>query len=517
MSPRIAHLIDLLDHAVDIDAERVAVTVDGEDMTYTELAAASTTIARGLRALGVERGDRVAVWLPNSPQWIAILLGCARLEAVAVPINTWYRSRELGHVLARSGARVLFTQERFLRQDYGQMLSEVAEASTNPLGRLDHIVCLSGHIDRAMPFGELTALSGPLPADQPDPDAAFLMSFTSGTTSSPKGALLTQRGITTNAVAFAERLEVGPGAAVYCAVPFFHVAGLAFATLCAMSVGGTLVANGRFTGSAAWKAIAEHGCAHTGGFEAIYHALLDAQPPVPVRTLRSAWWGGGPPALFTRVEQALGARLMNLYGLTEASGNVTSTPLSWTAEQRAGSEGVGLNGASVRIVDNNHRSVPTGVTGEICVSSATIMLGYHDDPDATRQALLPVGHLMTGDLGHLDPDGNLHFSGRRKDMIKVGGENVSPQEIEAALGEFPEIIEVAVIGIPDTKYGEVPVAFARTIDGVTADEVLDRLRGTIASFKMPRRLTIVDEFPRSSTGKIQKTRLRSSPPDGLAR
>lgn len=501
-------LVDVLDQQVARNPDHRAMVIDGDSMTYRELDELSDRVVDVLRHLDVGVGDRVAIWLPNRPEWIAILLGCAKLGALAVPVNTWYKERELRFVLAKSEAKVVFTQQRFLGQNFAEM---IGVATADPSIGHPHVISIDGEIPGASLLRDLIPAvpAGDGERIRIEPDAPFLMSFTSGTTSFPKGALLTQRGIASNSVAFAERFEVGEGTSLYCTVPFFHVAGLAFTTLCAFVHGGTLVASGRFTGPAAWEAIYEHGCTHTGGFEAIFHALMDAQPAdAALSPLTAAWWGGGPPAFFDRVETGLGLKLMNLYGLTEASGNVTSTPLNWTAKERAASQGIGLDGAEVTIVDGGGLSVGAGVIGEICVVSRGLMLGYFGDPEATARALPPDGSLRTGDLGYLDEAGNLHFVGRTKDMIKVGGENVSASEVEAALSEFPGVVEVAVVGVPHAKYGEVPVAYLRAKGALDPTEILSRLRESIASFKVPDRLVVVADFPRSSTGKIVKAQLR---------
>lgn len=480
-------------------------------MTYRDLDEFSDAVGRGMTAHGVARGDRVAIWLPNRPEWIGILLACAKRGVVVVPVNTWFRTRELDFVLQKSGSRMIFTQERFLGQDFGAMLTGSDRGALT-------VVCIEGRIDSAIDVAELLIEDADEVVQEVDPGAEFLMSFTSGTTSFPKGAMVSQAGLATNAWAFTRRLEVEAQTSIYCPVPFFHLAGLNFGVLSAFAVVGTVVANGRFTGPDAWQAIEEFGCTHTGGYEAIYHSLLDASPDGAVRTLRTVWWGGGPPALFERVERSFGATVMNAYGLTEASGNVTATPLDWSLQKRATSEGTGVNGATIEIVDPDGQLLGPDEVGEICVRSPTLMLGYYSDEEATARALRPDGRLWTGDSGFLDTGGSLHFRGRSKDMIKVGGENVAPSDLEAVLlEEFSEVVEAAVLGIPDERYGEVPIAFVRLRAELTIETMQTHLRGIIASFKIPRRLVVVDEFPRSSTGKIMKAELRRSLDDDQER
>lgn len=494
--------------------DRVAIHVDGAELTYSELAAAIEHLARSLRANGLKKGDRVAVLLPNCPEWLSIALACARAELVLVPVNTWYKLRELEFVLTQSGARALITQSGFLAQNYAEMLSTIRDmtggAGETGIASIDLLISMDDQLPGAISLSALDEQGRDLPAlEEPSTDVPYVISYTSGTTSFPKGALLTQDGLATNARAFAVRLGVEEGASTYCAVPFFHVAGFSFAALAALSHRGTVVANARFTGAEAWSAIEQFACRHVGGFEAIFHTLIESRPDNAGASLKSAWWGGGPPAFFAEVEDSLGARLMNLYGLTEASGNVTSTPLEWNVADRCESEGIGLAGATVDIVDDAGHPLEARAVGEIRVHSETVMLGYHNDEDATAKAIDSKGRLLTGDLGMLDERGRLHYVGRSKDMIKVGGENVSPSEIEAVISEMVEVSEVAVVGMPDPRYGEVPVAFVRFLsEPVPQTELIARLRTQIASFKMPHRVIEISEFPRTSTGKVLKTRLR---------
>lgn len=521
---------DLLSWAANGAPERDVLICDGESLTYSELDERASAVAHGLLQRGLDPGDHVGVWLPNGADWLVAVFGAARAGMVVVPINTWFKSSEFTYVLGHSDVRALFVRERFLGQDYAAMVAaaigpqagaERGRVASEAFPDLRLLVSTEGDVEGATPLAELTARVAQTASElgssgSPRPESAAFMGYTSGTTAFPKGALVSHRGLVRDAAHFAARLEVGEGSRYFCPVPFFHIAGFGFVVLAALTRQATIVTTSRFNAERAWEEIVRHSCAHTGGFEVIFQDLL-VHRPLADSPLTSAWWAGGPPALFREVEQTLGVRLMNAYGLTEASGNATATPLDWPLEDRISLNGVPHDGVHVQVVDPLTREpLPDGSVGEIRVSGWGTMLGYYKNAEATARALDEDGWLHTGDLGLIGDRGALVYLGRNRDMIKVGGENVAPSEIEAVMASLPAISEVAVIGVPDERYGEVPIAFARPGQGerMTEQEVISLLREQIASFKVPRRLIWVEDFPRTSTGKVRKTELADRASEG---
>ncbi|OLL72001.1 Long-chain-fatty-acid--CoA ligase [Pseudonocardia sp. Ae168_Ps1] len=506
---------EVLDRAAATAPDAPALVVGEEVTTFSRLRAGARALAGGLRSLGVGPGDHVAVWMPNGEPYVRAFYAAAYAGAVLVPMNTWHTPRELGYCLAQSDARVLLAEPDVPGTDAGAVLAELLPRLGTAEGPVTGFLSpqfpqlRAVVVDDRRLSGAVGSVTGPCP-DPPDPrragDPAYIL-YTSGTTGAAKGVVLPADGVLADATLFGERLGITSGDRYYCPVPLFHAGGAIFVLLAAHVRGAAVVTHTRFDPVRALAAIRRHGCRITGGFEVTHLRLLDAldADPGPV-PLEAAWWVG-PASSCERVEKALGARLMNLYGMTEASGNVTATPLDRPLAERATTMGVVLAERVVEVVDpSSGEPVPAGEAGEIRVSGWGLMSGYYRMPDRAAEKLDERGRLRTGDLGTLDDDGVLRFAGRADDALKVGGENVAPQEVEEVLTGHPAVEEIVVAGVPDPVYGHAVVAAARLRPGAHADGEALRAwaRERLASYKVPRRIAVVDDFPRTSTGKIRR-------------
>lgn len=516
-------IADVLERAAASTPQMTALIVDDRSLTMAELRRRARALATGLRRRGLAPGDHIACWLPNGPEFVECFYAAAYIGAVLVPINTWYGQREFEYVLRQSDARALISLHTWNDTPYAERIITAApelrkarkgiQLSSPGCPRLERVIIAGGELDWAENYeglieAHLDAEAAGTPAS---PQDLALLLYTSGTTASPKAVMSTHGGLLEDAVLLGERMRIPEGSRYFCPAPFFHAGGAVFCLLAGHAFLSCVVANARFTADAAVAQILKHRCNVIGGFDTMYVRMLDAVGEAEPLDLDVGWWATGPAALFERVEERLGLRLVNLYGLTEGSGNVTSTPPEWPVQERASSQGVPLEGREVVIVPTRaERPAAPNEVGEIRVGGWGLMTGYYKDPEATRNAFDSHGRLRTGDLGFLDDRGRLHFVGRGRDKLKVGGENVAPAEIENVCYEHPSVDEIAVVGMDDELYGEVPVAFVKVAAGHELDEDGVRLfvRERLASFKVPRRVHFVQDFPRSSTGKVRKDALR---------
>jgi fatty-acyl-CoA synthase len=511
----VSPVAEVLDRAAAATPDAPALVVGDEVTTFAQLREGARALAGGLRDLGTGPGDHVAVWMPNGEPYVRAFYAAAYAGACLVPMNTWHTARELTYCLAQSDSRVLLVDPAVPGTDPAALLAGLLPELTTGEPR-------RGFVNDTFPQLRALVLDDPrLPGafpsavgDCPAPsgaatDPAYIL-YTSGTTGAAKGVVLSAAGVLADATHFGERLGVAQGDRYYCPVPLFHAGGAIFVLLAAHAQGAAVVTHVRFDADEALRAVRAHGCRITGGFEVTHLKLLEAlgRAPGPV-PLEAAWWVG-PPASAERVEQGLGMRLMNLYGMTEASGNVTATPLDRPADERFTTMGVPLRDRVVEIVDpGTGEPVPRGGIGEIRIADWGVMAGYYRMPERTAEKLDDHGRLRTGDLGTLDDQGVLRFAGRADDALKVGGENVSPQEVEEVLTAHPAVEEVVVAGIPDPVYGHAVVAAARARPGTDPEALRAYAREHLASFKVPRRIALVDDFPRTSTGKIRRREVAS--------
>jgi acyl-CoA synthetase (AMP-forming)/AMP-acid ligase II len=521
-----------LDAAVrHVGPEKVSFFFEGpewrSELTYGDWLRFSDRAAAALIALGVEPGDRVAVASPGGPVWPVMQTACSRAGAILLPLSIRYRRDELAYVLGRAKPKVVIALER-LRQttiveNIRGALDALDESPRPPLVWFtdatapgeDSVAPTPDAGATELSWEQFAGLGVELPGAWPEVDARdpVLLQFTSGTTAFPKGALLSSRA--SNGVAFhlAERMGLREDDVMFSTQPFYHVGGTIGTTLMPLTHRCTMAVPERYRPEVAREIVARYGATVRTGQAAMYAAEL-ADPgfdPDDYRTL-SRGWGAGAPALVDAITGRMGvSELIMAYGLTEAAS--ISTACSWTdpPEVRTRCCGKPLPGIEVLIDGPDGVTDEPGVEGEIRIRGWSLMEGYFEDPAATAEAIDADGFLHTGDVGRLDADGNLHFVDRLKDMIKPGGENVSAAEVERVISELPAVARVAVVGGPDPRLGEVPVAFVELNAGasLSEEELIEFCRREMADFKVPRRALFLDDWPMTESGKVQKNELKA--------
>ncbi len=481
--------------------------VYGEDqrMSYRELADRTDRISSLLWERDIRAGDRVAYLGENSPEFIATLFGCAQIGAVFVPVNTRLAVPEIAHILSDSGARVLIHDPEF-----GERIAQ-AEKRT----RLAHIIQTGAHAPHGMSGLDRllqAAPGGHTDADVGQDDPAAII-YTSGTTGKPKGAILSHGNLTWVALNCVVDYDIVSTDIALMISPLFHVASLGMGALPVMLKGATMVLEKGFEAGRALDLVERYGVTMLSGVPTTYQMLADhpAWPETDVSSLAKLTCGGS--AVPTRILNAFEERGLHFsqgYGMTETSPGATSLAPDKTREKQ-GSVGLPHFFTQVRIADEQGHMVPRGTVGEIEVAGPNVFLGYHGLPDATASAFTDDGWFRSGDLGYLDPDGFLFISDRLKDMIISGGENIYPAEVENLLNDLEGVTGAAVIGIPDDRWGEVPWAVLTVADGAEVDTetVRAHLSGRLAKYKIPKNVVVVDQLPRTASGKVRKADLRA--------
>lgn len=490
--------------------------------------------ARALLALGIQPQEHVGIWATNWPQWVILQFATATVGAVLVNINPAYRVHELEYVLNQADITTLFLTDRFKQSDYFALVQELCpELSSCSLEqrpsarcpRLRHVVSIQ---PRKLPgmrnWQEFLDLAQAVPVSEVHRRAEFLcphdvvnIQYTSGTTGFPKGAMLTHRNLLMNAYYVGERLAFTEQDRLCIPVPFYHCFGCVMGTLMCVIYGATMVVPAEsFDPLATLQAIHQERCTAVYGVPTMFLAELNHPRfgEFDLSSLRTGIMAGSPCPieLMKQVVEKMGCREITIaYGLTEASPVITQTRTTDSLEHRVGTVGQPLPGLEVRIVrPGTWEDVPVGQPGELVVRGHGVMKGYYNKPAETAEVLSPDGWLRTGDLALQTPEGYYRITGRIKDMIIRGGENIYPREIEEFLLTHPKILDAQVVGLPDEKYGEEVSAWIRVRPGMTLteDEVREFCRNRIAHYKIPRYIVFVDEYPTTVTGKIQKFKLR---------
>jgi fatty-acyl-CoA synthase len=475
--------------------------------TYAELFAVAERAARVLAAR-FEPGERIAVWSATRPESLVLTYATALAGLVLVPVNPTLRANEAGHILSSSGAAGVFVQREYRG---GDLLAELERARPTLSGLREHVLLDDWD---AFLAADINAGAGALPEVAPDDIAQIV--YTSGTTGAPKGARLTHRGLTNAARVGAERFGIREGDVYVDPLPLFYVGGQTVA-LEIVQQRATYVMLGAFDPGALLDLLETERATLTVAVPTVLRALLD-DPSLPgrdLRALRSVSSGGAvvPAELVRRVGTEIGASVTIVFGMTECSGFVSQTLLDDTPEDIAETIGPPLPGIETRVVDpDTGVDVTIGEVGELLVRGFNVMAGYHDQPDASADAFAPGGWLRTGDLVTTDGRGYLRIVGRLKDLVVTGAENVYPAEVEAVLHEHPDIANVAVIGLPDERWGESVTAVIIPAPGVDVDPAaLERFANVrLARYKVPRRWIVVDDLPLTASGKVQKHVLRST-------
>ncbi|MBM4068210.1 MAG: AMP-binding protein [Planctomycetes bacterium] len=527
---------DVLERTAAGNANAGAVVFPGcnRSWTYGTFHEQVRQTARGLLAIGVKHGEHVGIWATNWPEWIALQFAAASIGAVLVNVNPAYRAHELEYVLNQADMTTLFLTDRFKSTDYFAILNsvcpELSESVPRALNasrcpRLRHVVSIkeeaqagmlrwSDFIDQGRQTGD-AELEARRRATAPD-DVVNIQ-YTSGTTGFPKGAMLTHRNLLMNAFYVGERLSFGNQDRLCIPVPLYHCFGCVMGTLMCVIHGSAMVLPAEsFDPLATLQAIQDERCTGIYGVPTMFIAQLNHPrfKEFDLSSLRTGIMAGSPCPIevMRAVVHQMGARDITIaYGLTEASPVITQTRATDSLEHRVGTVGTILPGLEVRIVQpGTLQNVVEGQPGELLVRGHGVMKGYYNKPAETAAAITPDGWLRSGDLAQRTADGFYRITGRIKDMIIRGGENIYPREIEEFLHSHPAIADVQVVGLPDQRFGEEVCAWIRLHEGATLDEtaVKEFCRGQIAHFKVPRYVVIVDQFPTTVTGKVQKFKLR---------
>ena len=515
--------------------DRLALAVPFQSLRYSfaEFDAQVERVARGMMGCGLEPGERIGIWAPNCAEWVLTMFAAARAGLVLVNINPAYRQTELEFALRLVGCRALVFALRFKTSDYGAMLrSLMPELSAAAAGRLEcaafpqlRLLVQLGEepMSGALSFAQLIAAGRDVDAAAMaaiektlDADQAFNIQFTSGTTGTPKGATLTHFNIVNNGYFVGEGMRLGSGDRVCIPVPLYHCFGMVLGVLAAMTHGAASVFPGEgFEPLAVLDTVATERCTALHGVPTMFLAELEHPRfrEFDLSSLRTGIMAGSPCpiAVMRRVAGEMHMPEVTIcYGMTETSPVSFQTQPDDPLERRVGTVGRVHPYVQVKVIDEQGRVTPRGTPGELLTRGYSVMRGYWDEAERTRDAIDAGGWMHTGDLGVIDEEGYCNIVGRVKDMIIRGGENVSPREIEEFLYRHPAVFDVAVVGVPDAKYGEAVCACVRVRGGmtVTEEEIREFCRGQIAHYKVPRYVRFVDGFPLTISGKVQKYLIR---------
>jgi fatty-acyl-CoA synthase len=523
-------------------AEREAVVALPQQrrLSYRAFSAAVDEVARGIAGLGFARGSRIGVWSTNNVEWLLLQMATARIGAVLDNINPANRTRELGYALQRSEVQGLFLIPRFRSSDSVAMVLELIPDLREKQARLENAEF--PHLRRVVVYDPAAPLATQRPAEglvtwqeliaaadavspaqldalsaSLDRDDPINIQYTSGTTGFPKAVVLTHHNILNNAAFTAHAMRFTETDRLCVPVPFYHCFGMVLANLVCFSVGAcAVVPSEHFDPEACLRAVQDERCTAIHGVPTMFIAQLEHPrfAQFDVSSLRTGIMAGAPcpPALMKRVMQEMHCREILIgYGQTEASPLTHLTSHDDSLERRTETVGTNLPHQEVKVIDvKSGATLPCGAVGEVCFRGYHVMQGYYGDADATRKTVDASGWLHSGDLGTMDADGYLRITGRLKEMIIRGGENIYPAEIEEFLFSHPKIAQVGVFGIPDARYGETVMAWVQLHAGerATEDEIRSYCKGKIAHFKIPQHVWFVDEFPMTVTGKLQKFRMR---------
>ena len=518
----------LLDEVAQAHGGRDALVSVAQDIrwSYAELRDEADRLAAGLRALGLARGDRLAIWSPNRAEWTALQYAAAKAGLILVTINPAYRLGELEHVLNAASCAAIAIAPRFKSSDYLAMVSELV-GDPGPDGirsarvpSLRHVIVFDGTAPEAMltyralrQKGEAAGSLAPLDLKADDP---INIQFTSGTTGKPKGVTLSHHNILNNGIQTGMRAGIGEGDRVCVPVPMFHCFGMVVGNLACLGRAATAVYPGEaFEPAETMAAIAVERCTHLYGVPTMMIAILGHERfgDFDLTSLRGGIMGGAPcpaetmKAVMTDLHMT---EVTIIYGMTETSPVSFQTCPDDPVEARVNTVGRIMPHLEVKIVGDDDRIVAIGEQGQLCTRGYSVMSGYWADPERTEDVLGADGWMHTGDLATIDAEGYCRISGRSKDIVIRGGENISPREIEEFLYRHPAVRDVQVIGIPDVKFGEELCAWIILKGGAAADaeSIRDFCRGEISHFKIPRHIRFVESFPMTTSGKVQKFVMR---------
>ena len=526
---------ELVDYIAESYPDTEALVYPDRDLRYTyrEFRQVCDRLAKGLMRLGVKKGDSTAIWATNVPEWVITQFGSPRMGAVLVTVNTNYKVFELEYLLRQSDTTTLIMIQGTKSSDYISMIYELCpELHHCQPGELvaERLPCLKNVIfigekqypgmftwDQVMKMGEdisdeeLAAVQATL-----KPDDVINMMYTSGTTGFPKGVMLTHHNLVLNGKGIGDCMRFTPKDRLCIPVPFFHCFGCVLATMASVTHGTTMVPVEVFDARQVLWTVEKERCTGLHGVPTMFIMELELleKEKFDTSTLRTGIMAGSPCPIevMKKVVEVMNMReIVITYGQTESSPGITTSRTDDPLELRVSTVGPALPGVEMKIVDpETGKDVSSGIQGEICARGYNIMKGYYKMPEATAAAIDQDCWLHTGDLGVMDDNGYLKITGRLKDMIIRGGENIYPREIEEFLYTHSAVKDVQVVGVPSVKYGEEVMAFIQLKEGqsVTEEELKEYCQGQIARYKIPRYIAFIDSYPITASGKIQKYKLR---------
>lgn len=523
----------LVDRAAERFGPREALYYEGKRWSFADLKVETDCVAKGLLALGIQPGEKVSLWMPNRPEWLSTLFAVMKIGAILVPINTRFRTTELEYVVGQSDSTTLITVDRAGPVHYSDMVCEICpdlrqsvpdHVSAARLPSLQRIVILGERrLSGTHAWSDLLAHGQSLPdaalagrQGTVDPNATALIMYTSGTTGFPKG-VMHNHNILRTIIDQANRMGVTPRDVILMYLPLFHAFGLYEGPFMIMVTGARMVLTTLFDPVEALSLIAQEKATMLHGFDTHFHDLMDQHACVTLdlRSLRTGILAAGMASseVVARRAQQLLCPTLTGWGMTEVGVGALLSFLDSSEDDRCRGSGWPLPGYEFKVIDPaTGQALPPGSMGELCTRGYAVMQGYYRKPEETAKTIDPQGWLHTGDMAIMHDDGMVRFLGRYKEILKVGGENVDPVEVEAFLLQHPAVNQVKIVGVPDARLSEVGAACVVLNPGVdvTAADLIEFCRGQLASFKIPRHVLFVEEFPMTSSGKVQKFRLREA-------
>ncbi|WP_312286145.1 AMP-binding protein [Chryseobacterium gleum] len=481
--------------------------------TYQEFYNQTTAVAKALLFLGAKAGDRIGIWSSNRYEWVLLQYATARIGTILVNINPAYRTHELTYVLNQSEVRFIFSSLSFKTSNYKEMVEYAKEVCPS----LEHEIFFDENWEHFVNNGQeisdevLHSFEEHVQFDDP-----VNIQYTSGTTGFPKGVTLSHHNILNNGYFIGIRLKYTEKDRVCIPVPFYHCFGMVIGNICCTAHGACMVIpNDSFDPEITLKAVSEEKCTSLYGVPTMFIAELAVKDfdSYDFSSLRTGVMAGSvcPPEIMKKVENLMNIKEMSIcYGMTETSPVSTQTLIGTPLEKQVSTVGTVQDHLEIKIIDENGRTLKRGEHGELCTRGYSVMLKYWNDPENTKKVLDDARWMHTGDMAVMDKDGYITISGRIKDLIIRGGENISPKEIEDFLYTYTNILDVQIIGVPSEKFGEEVMAWVKVRKGftITAEELQEYCKGKIAHYKVPKYWKFVDEFPMTISGKIRKVEMR---------